>query len=150
MKNLKNENLCQVGIVVKDVEKAAKRYSELLGVDMPNIIETDSYKIAKTEYMGKPTEARAKIALIPINEKMTVEFIEPIGEPSTWNDFKNNKGEGIHHLAFFVDNMKETVDEFKNDGIDLIQKGEFTGGRYAYMGTENQFGFILELLEIDG
>jgi len=56
-------------------------------------------------------------------------------------------GEGIHHIGVFVKNMDEKIENLKKEGIEVIQKGDYTGGRYAYMESTNKLKFILELLE---
>jgi len=66
---------------------------------------------------------------------MQLELIEPDEHPSTWRDHLDKHGEGVHHIAFVVDDMKGTVKRMGGNGMPLIQKGEYTGGRYAYMET---------------
>ena len=45
--------------------------------------------------------------------------------------------------------MKEKIAYLDAKGIPLVQRGEYTGGRYAYMDGTAQLGTILELLEND-
>ena len=45
--------------------------------------------------------------------------------------------------------MKQKIATFEKGGYPLLQKGEFTGGRYAYMDTEKNLGALIELLEFD-
>ena len=75
--------ITQVGIIVKDIEAKARTWSEILGLPMPEIRMTDTVDIARTEYQGKPSTARAKLAFFHLGQ-VDVELIEPIGEPSTW------------------------------------------------------------------
>ncbi|MBI5668616.1 MAG: VOC family protein [Chloroflexi bacterium] len=91
----------QVGIVVRDIEAAIDRYCAILGMERPEIIITDEPDKARTTYNGQPTQARAKLAFFHLGQ-VDIELIEPIGGPSTWQAFLDEKGEGVHHIAFWV------------------------------------------------
>ena len=75
----------QIGLVVPNIEEAVRAWSLLLGVPQPDIMITDTVDLAHTEYKNQSTPARAKLAFFPMGQ-VTLELIEPIGEPSTWND----------------------------------------------------------------
>jgi catechol 2,3-dioxygenase-like lactoylglutathione lyase family enzyme len=141
--------LVQVGILVNDIEKTGDAYAALLGIEKPGWSWTGTREEAQTEYHGKPSEARAKLMFFPVGGSMTIELIEPDNHPSTWRDDLNKNGEGVHHIAFVVKDMKGTVARLETAGIPLIQKGEYTGGRYAYMDSNSQLKTLLELLEND-
>jgi methylmalonyl-CoA/ethylmalonyl-CoA epimerase len=136
----------QVGVVVKDIEKSAKAYAEILGVPVPAWELTDPVEKAHTLYLGKSSPARAKLAFIQL-PNIVVELIEPVSGPSTWQDFLETKGEGVHHLAFEVKDMDRRLAELKAKGLSLIQRGDYIGGRYCYVDATAQLGLILELLE---
>jgi 4-hydroxyphenylpyruvate dioxygenase-like putative hemolysin len=78
-----------------------------------------------------------------------LELIEPNDEPSTWRDDLNKNGEGIHHIAFNIKGMKEIIGKLERNGMPLIQKGEYKGGRYAYIDANDTLKTVLELLEND-
>ncbi len=136
----------QIGVVVKDVEASAKGYAAALGVPAPAWELTDPVEKAHTLYMGKPSPAQAKLAFIEL-PNIVIELIEPVGGPSTWRDFLEAKGEGVHHIAFEVKDMPKRLEELKAKGVELIQSGDYTGGRYAYVDATARCGLILELLE---
>jgi methylmalonyl-CoA/ethylmalonyl-CoA epimerase len=136
----------QIGVVVKDIEKSAGTYAQTLGVPVPSWELTDPVEKAHTLYLGRPSPARAKLAFIQL-PNIVVELIEPVGEPSTWRDFLETKGEGVHHIAFEVKDMDKRLAELKAKGIALIQRGDYPGGRYSYVDATAQLGLILELLE---
>jgi hypothetical protein len=144
---LGSEVIVQIGIVVKDIEKSAKEFSEIFNVPIPEIIITDEYEKAHTEYKGKPTNARAKLAFFNF-KNIDIELIEPDNNPSTWREFLDAEGEGVHHIAVFVKGMDEKIEILKNFGMNVIQRGDFTGGRYAYIDSTSKLKIILELLEI--
>ncbi|MEJ7617490.1 MAG: VOC family protein [Pyrinomonadaceae bacterium] len=58
----------------------------------------------------------------------------------------DQKGEGVHHIAFRVKGMKDHVAALEKKGGQLIQHGDFTGGSYAYVDLTTQLGVIVELL----
>ncbi len=138
----------QIGVVVADIEAKAKSWADLLGVPVPEIIITDGYDVAQTEYIGQATQARAKLAFFNLGQ-VDLELIEPIDGPSTWKDQLDQHGDSLHHIAFEIKGMKEKVGTLTTKNIPLIQRGEYTGGRYAYLDGTGPLGVVLELLEND-
>jgi hypothetical protein len=104
--------------------------------------------LARTEYQGAPTPARAKLAFFHLGQ-VDLELIEPIDEPSTWKDQLDQHGDSLHHIAFQIQGMPQQLAYLSAKGIPLVQRGEYTGGRYAYMDGGPRLGAILELLESD-
>jgi len=149
-KNMLNTStVVQIGILVNDIEKTSQIYADFLGIDKPNWMLTGELKDAQTEFRGQPTEARAKLAFFPVGGNVTIELIEPDKNPSTWREDLDKNGEGVHHIAFVVKGMKEQIMRLERNGIPLIQKGEYQGGRYAYMDSNEPLKVLLELLEND-
>lgn len=138
----------QVAIMVRDIEARARAWADVLGVPVPPIIITDPLEQARTEYMGAPTPARAKLAFFKLGQ-VDLELIEPIDGPSTWRDQLDQHGESLHHIAFHIEGMGERLAYLDARGIPLVQRGEYTGGRYAYVDSAPQLGAIIELLEND-
>ena len=140
--------ITQVGIIVQDIEAKARAWAEVLGLPVPEIMITDTYERAQTEYKGGPSHARAKLAFFHLGQ-VDLELIEPVGEPSTWQDQLDEHGNSLHHIAFEIKGMSEKVAYLGAKGLPLVQRGEYTGGRYAYIDGNAQLGAILELLEND-
>lgn len=138
--------ITQIGLVVKDIEKTSKAYADFLGVDSPESFLTDTVEKAHTEFKGESTEARAKLVFFQL-ENITIELIEPVGGPSTWQDFLETKGEGIHHIAFEIKRMEKKIRLLAGKDMPLLQSGDYEGGRYSYIESTKQLGTILELLE---
>ena len=136
----------QIGVVVQDIERASQAYAEFLGVDKPQWFLTDTVDKAHTVFKGESTEARAKLAFFEL-ENITIELIEPVGGPSTWQEFLETRGEGIHHIAFEIKDMDKKIERLATGGMSLLQKGDYEGGRYSYMDAGASLGLILELLE---
>jgi len=140
--------ITQMGIIVQDIEAKARAWSEVLGLPVPEIMITDTYERAQTEYNGKPSNARAKLAFFHLGQ-VDLELIEPVGKPSTWQDQLDEHGDSLHHIAFEIKAMPEKVAYLEAKGLPLVQRGEYPGGRYAYINGNAQLGAILELLEND-
>lgn len=146
--SLGNNKVMQVGMIVENIADAVQAWSRLLGVEPPNIVITDSFDVSNAHYQGKPTPAQAKLAFFDLGQ-VTLELIEPIGEPSTWNDQLSAHGSSLHHIAFQIKGMADHVDGLAKHGLQLIQRGEYQGGRYAYLDGQKKFGTVIELLEND-
>ena len=140
--------ITQIGIIVADIEAKAPAWSEILGLPLPDIRETAGYDDTQAEYGGAPTDARAKLAFFNLGQ-VQVELIEPIDGPSTWRDQLERHSDSLHHIAFRIQGMGEQVAYLGQHGIPLVQRGEYTGGRYAYLDGTGPLGTIVELLEND-
>jgi hypothetical protein len=141
--------LCQVGILVHDIEKTSKEWAAFLGVEVPKAQITGPIEETQTKYLGEPSEARAKLAFFNVGENVTIELIEPDKGPSTWRHDLDKNGEGFHHIAFVVKGMKEKIEVCGKQGFELLQTGEYKGGRYAYIDANEKLKLLLELLEND-
>ena len=140
--------LCQVGILVHDIEKTSKDWAAFLGVEAPQIIVGDVEQ-AQAKYLGEPCKACAKLAFFNVGENVSIELIEPDKNPSTWRHDLDKNGEGFHHIAFIIKGMKEKIEICGKQGFSLLQTGEYTGGRYAYIDANEKLKLVLELLEND-
>jgi methylmalonyl-CoA/ethylmalonyl-CoA epimerase len=138
----------QIGIIVRNIEKTSQVFADFFGVDKPQWHLTDGYDRTHTHYRGEATDARAKLAFFHMGT-LDIELIEPVGGPSTWQEFLDEHGEGVHHIAFVVKNMQGKIQRLEQLGIPLVQKGDYEGGRYAYMDALNDLKVVIELLEND-
>ena len=139
----------QIGFVVNDIEKTSQAFADFLGVEKPQWSLTDTIDKTHGEVNGEPRPARAKLAFFHVGETLDIELIEPDETPSVWRNVLNEKGEGVHHIAFVVNGMKEKILALEGNGMKLLQRGEYTGGRYAYIDCVDQLKTIVELLEND-
>jgi methylmalonyl-CoA/ethylmalonyl-CoA epimerase len=140
--------LTQVGIVVRDIEKSAKAFAAAFGIEAPAWSWTGGFDKAQTQYRGGPSPARAKLAFMRFGS-LDIELIEPDENPSTWREFLDERGEGVHHLAIEIEGMKDHVARAGAAGMELLQKGEYPGGRYAYLDATGDLKVVMELLEND-
>jgi catechol 2,3-dioxygenase-like lactoylglutathione lyase family enzyme len=139
---LRNNKINQIAFVVQDIEQASEAFAKLLGIKKPEWFLTGTSDISKVVFRGKPTSSRSKLVFIN-------ELIEPDCEPGTMREFLNTVGEGIHHIAFDVESMNEGLQKMNDNGLPVLQTGEFTSsnGRYAYVDSLQQYKTLIELLE---
>jgi hypothetical protein len=126
-----------------------ERWAAFLGVsEMPNIITTGNDENNPTHHRGHPTDARAHLAFFTL-ENLQVELIQPIDdEPSSWKEFLETRGEGVHHIGFGVKGMGEAYfEKYEEAGMPVVQKGGWGTGEFGYMETDPALGVIVELLE---
>jgi hypothetical protein len=145
---LNPEKLCQVGFVVHDVEATARNYAAAFGLPMPKIVETPGYAKARTTVNGQPSEATARLAFFQTGQ-LVVELIQPDKAPSIWRDHLDKYGEGVHHIAFRVDDTKATAEGLAAEGMAIGQQGLYAdaSGMYSYVDSAPQLGVMIELLE---
>jgi methylmalonyl-CoA epimerase len=146
-KNLLGTNIVtQIGIIVKDIDESSKTFADFFGVEKPKWNWTDGYEKSHAEYNGKPSDARAKLAFFDMGQ-VQIELIEPDENMSTWREFLDKHGEGVHHIAFQIKDMDEKIKALEKNDMRLVQKGDYDGGRYAYIDTLSKLKVIIELLE---
>jgi catechol 2,3-dioxygenase-like lactoylglutathione lyase family enzyme len=145
---LGSTTITQIGIIVSNLEDAARAWAIVLGRPVPEIVVTDPVEQTHAQYGGQPTPAMARMAFFPLGQ-VTLELIEPVGEPSTWRDQLDRHGQSLHHLAFEVEGMADRLAALVEHGLPVVQQGDYQGGRYAYLDGQGQYGAIVELLEND-
>jgi methylmalonyl-CoA/ethylmalonyl-CoA epimerase len=96
-----------VGIAVNNLQTAIPYYEEVLGLKCYNIEEI--------------TDQKVKTAFFKVGETK-LELLEPTSEESSVAKFIEKKGEGVHHIAFRVDNVANALAECESKGIQLIDK----------------------------
>jgi methylmalonyl-CoA/ethylmalonyl-CoA epimerase len=145
---LNPEMICQIGFIVRDIERTAERFREVFGFPRPEIIVTPGHEIAETTYQGEPSDATAKLAFFNTGQ-VQIELIEPDEKPSVWRDFLEQHGEGVHHIAFQVPDTKMATNRLAESGIGICQQGLYSdrSGMYTYMDSTPALGMMIELLE---
>jgi catechol 2,3-dioxygenase-like lactoylglutathione lyase family enzyme len=143
---IQSKAVTQVAIVVKDIDKARNAWAQVLGVEVPEVSIAESHFSRPTLYKGSPTDAKAKLAFFDMGN-LQLELIEPMGGKSTWQDFLDTYGEGIHHIAFEVKGIDGVEKRFELQGNPTVQLGGWDGGAYSYIDASKDLGCMLELLE---
>ena len=142
--------IIQVGLIVKNVEKTKRKWAAFLGVPVPVTVDAGDYKITQTKYKGKAApKAKCQMAFFDAGPNMQLELIQPNDEKSTWRNFLDKHGEGIHHIAFKVNDMSKVIKVYEEAGIKCVQQGKYgdASGEYAYLDTAKDLKCIIELLE---
>jgi catechol 2,3-dioxygenase-like lactoylglutathione lyase family enzyme len=142
--------ITQVGFIVKDLEESKKKWAAFFGVSVPPTVSAGEYEVTQTMYEGKSApKASCFMAFFNAGPNMQLELIQPNGEKSTWQDFYDKHGEGIHHIAFQVNGMKKTIEACEEAGFKCVQQGIYgnASGEYAYLDAVKDLKCVVELLE---
>ena len=136
----------QIGIVVRDIEKAAKLYRELFNFKgQINIVEQD----ATVLYKGKEATFKMLKIMQHFGGKQfeIVEVLEATG-PNLYSEFLNEGKEGLHHLGIYTKEADKLIEQFKNKfNIDVIQVGKLGKLTFSYLDTRDFLGYYVEILE---
>lgn len=147
---LDEDAVMQICFVTDDLEKSLAWFSDLTGKAPSHIGAAAGHEEAKARYHGRPAEVSCRLALFKF-ANIDVEFLEPGPEKSAWRDLLEEKGPGVHHIAFKTRNMTKRAAYLTGKGFAELQRAEFLGshGRYAYFDTTKDLGIQLELLEFN-
>ena len=135
----------QIGIVVKDVDKAIEYYSSNFGWGPFRVREV---KLDEFIYRGKPGRCRLKIAFTK-SGPIEIELIQVLEGETPHTEFLREKGEGLQHLRFRVDDLDKTLAELAKEGIHPIfhQHLPDLGTAFAYLNSDKIGGVMFELFE---
>ncbi|MFZ5495535.1 MAG: VOC family protein [Verrucomicrobiota bacterium] len=144
---LGTRRVCQIAIVVRDIEKSAAAYADFFGLPIPPIITTEPGLKVNQTYRGRPSDARCKLAFFKL-DNTELELTQPLGGPSSWQDILDQHGECIHHIAFQVVDTADKTRKLAAQGIPLLhQGGDPKTGQFSYFDTRQTLGLIVETLE---
>lgn len=126
-----------VGIAVRDLEAALELFSSVFGAPRPEIKE-----LADQGVRG---------ALVPVGQTR-LELLEPTAADTPIGRFIERRGEGLHHLAFYVDNLPGKLQIVADRGLQLIDREPREGlsGDIAFIHPSSVFGILTELVERPG
>lgn len=124
-----------IGIAVKNLESANKLFSKLFG--------TDSYKSEKIEREGVTT------SFFQIGDTK-IELLEATNSESPITKFIEKKGEGIHHIAYEVEDIKTEMARLEKLGFTLINKVPQQGADnklICFLHPKSTNGVLIELCQ---
>ncbi len=127
------EKIDHIGIVVRDLKKGMKLYSEGLGLKVESIEESEEFQ--------------TKLAMLPCGEVL-IELLEPTG-PGMLQDFLNKHGEGLHHIAYKVSNINEALEKVGKT-FELRDKTPLPGAggsKIAFLNPASILNVETELVE---
>ena len=132
MKVIKIDHL---GIAVRSINEGKKFWGDLLGLWLEESEAMDAEKLITTFF--------------PIGES-EIELLESTDPEGPIGRFLEKRGEGIHHVAFRVENIEEALKELKEKGIRLIDETPRAGARgakIAFLHPKSTNGVLVELCE---
>lgn len=101
------KNLEHIGIAVKDLEVSKSLFEKLLQVKSYKTETVESEKVSTAFFQSGETK---------------VELVAALAEDSTIAKYIEKKGEGIHHLAFAVEDIRSEMARLKEEGFILLQE----------------------------
>jgi catechol 2,3-dioxygenase-like lactoylglutathione lyase family enzyme len=137
----------QIGVVVRDLEQATRRLTSLFGIGPFRFVEWPNRVDSKYFYRGNIEHIKIRQAFAQIGP-LELELIQPMeGERNAFREFLEQKGGGIHHVLFDVDDMDQIVGSLSEKGVEVLQTGTGIrpGTRWALLDTQECVGFLLEL-----
>jgi len=130
---MKPTHIEHIGIAVKDLDEAIKYYEGVLGLECYAVEEVKDQKV--------------KTAFFKVGETK-IELLESTDPEGPVGKFIEKKGQGIHHLAFAVDNVDEALQQAGEKGVGLIDKSARKGAEglnIGFLHPKSTFGVLTEL-----
>lgn len=125
-----------LGIAVKSLDEAIPYYENILGMKCYSIEEVADQKV--------------KTAFFKVGQTK-LELLEPTSDESPIAKFIEKRGEGIHHLAFAVeDGVANALAEMESKGVRLIDKAPRKGAEglnIAFIHPKSTHGVLTEFCE---
>ena len=124
-----------IGIAVSDLDKAIVTYEKIL-----------NKKLTKTE---RVESEKVETAFFDTGESK-VELLGPTDETSVIQKFVDKNGEGLHHVAFEVDDIHREMDRLKNEGFRLLNEEPKQGADnklIVFLHPKDNHGVLVELCQ---
>lgn len=133
---MKISHIEHLGIAVNSIEEALPYYENVLGLKCYNVETVEDQKV--------------KTAFLKCGDTK-IELLEPTGPDSTIAKFIENRGMGVHHVAFAVeDGMANALAQAEEAGIRLIDNAPRKGAEglhIAFLHPKSTMGVLTELCE---
>ncbi|MBQ0733949.1 methylmalonyl-CoA epimerase [Aquimarina celericrescens] len=124
-----------LGIAVRDIDAANSLYEKLLGV---------------APYKQEKVESEAVITSFFKVGESKIELLASTKEDGPIGKFIAKKGEGIHHIAFDVDDIEKELDRLEKEGFQIINKTPKSGADnklVAFLHPKSANGVLIELCQ---
>lgn len=124
-----------IGIAVRSLEEAVPYYEKVLGMKCYSVEEV--------------TDQKVRTAFFKVGQTK-IELLEPMNEESTIAKFIENRGEGVHHIAFAVEGIENALMEAEEKGVRLIDKAPRKGAEgltIAFLHPKSTGGVLTEFCE---
>lgn len=129
------KKIAHIGIAVKNIDAALPFYIHTLGLSLERVEDVESEQV--------------KVAFLTIGETR-IELLEATASTSPIDTFIKKKGEGVHHIAFEVDQIDERLKKMKTEGIKLVNETATegaNGSKVAFIHPKSAHGVLVELCE---
>ena len=129
------KSLNHVGIAVQSIDDQRPFYEEALGAEFEGYEDVPSQKV--------------RVGFFRV-ENVRLELLEPTATDSPVAKFLEKRGEGLHHLAFSVENIQTRIDELKQYGVRMIDETPRGGAHHmqiAFLHPKSTHGVLTELCE---
>jgi len=128
-------NIEHIGIAVKNLDESIRYYEDVLGLKCYRVEEVEDQKV--------------KTAFFKVGDTK-IELLESIGKDGPIDKFIEKRGEGVHHIAFAVKDIKKSLKKAEAAGIEVINKEPVNGTeslQVAFLHPRSTFGVLTELCE---
>ncbi|MEA1987400.1 MAG: methylmalonyl-CoA epimerase [Candidatus Marinimicrobia bacterium] len=129
------KKISHIGIAVNSIDEQIPYYRDILGLQFDGIEVVEDQKV--------------KVAFFKVGEAR-IELLEPTSEDSPVAKFIGKKGEGIHHLAYGVEDIKEALKQVEKTETKMIDKEPRLGAgnhQIAFLHPKSTFRVLTELTE---
>ena len=124
-----------IGIAVKDLEKSNTLFKQLLGTSHYKIEEVVSESVKTSFFKSGPNK---------------IELLQATDSDSPIANFIEKKGEGIHHIAFAVDDIIFEIERLKNEGFEVLNSTPKKGADnklVTFLHPKSTNGVLIELCQ---
>jgi methylmalonyl-CoA/ethylmalonyl-CoA epimerase len=124
-----------IALAVADLEAAIDHYRRVWGLEVSHRERVEDQGVEE--------------AMLPIGVTQ-LQLLAGTNADSTVAKFIERRGEGLHHIAYEVANLEETLAELKNSGVELIDESPRPGGRghkVAFVHPKSNHGLLVELIQ---
>ena len=132
---MKLNHIEHIGIAVKSLDEAIPFYEKVLGLKCYGIEEVKDQRVKTAFFMVGETK---------------IELLESTDPEGPIGKFLEKKGEGIHHIAFAVNDLQQCLAEVEQKGIQLIDKQPRRGAEgldIGFLHPKSTFGVLMEFCE---
>lgn len=141
-----------ISVAVKDMKKAMDFYQSLgIGPFPPLLGPEGKVPLTGKTVRGKPVDYQIDLRHAEGGlGNIIFEVVQPLEGETPLKEFLEKKGEGIHHIGFFVDDLERETAKMAKKGFKITQSGETPTVKWAYFGTDKVGGVVIELMQRTG
>ncbi|HYW24727.1 MAG TPA: methylmalonyl-CoA epimerase [Terriglobales bacterium] len=133
------KRISHLGLAVKDLDAAIQLYEQVFGL--------------RIAHRWVAAADRMEAATFHVGD-LEIELMQPLDEDSPIGRFIARRGEGIHHIAYRVDDVAEALDRAREAGVATIDQVPRAGGdgrtRIGFLHPRSTFGVLTELEQEGG